>query len=399
MLADPVTPAPVLPASRDELAQIRDIRLVVSDDLIMEEQSETAVTVANIALATRVRLSRSAYRFLRAFDSPCRIEERLSDDQLIQLLPQLKLLISKHMLINADVPASASPAKIRTAVAYKFCGAPAFVAADRPNFVILGIPYDQSADIDSRLVPDLIRQKSLDFAYRQAIVDGRPRGWFDADREDWILQGASFGDAGNVHIEYGESRDRLFARIGCALQQCLSEPSIPLCLGGARSVTRAIVDGMRRDRPVTVVQITSDPMGAVAEGVGDRLADFGHVERVVTLSGKSANGVFGSNEAPSGISSGCRQHNVEQICAPTESRRAVYLSIDLESVAISCCGPAISEPGPMLDELKSTILQIGSNQEIVGIDLVGLDMRARRAQLVAGIACQLALTAMSAAYD
>ena len=111
-------------------------------------------------------------------------------------------------------PCPRIPARLRTAVAYKFCGAPAYAKSTKPDFLILGIPHDLAGDGDSRLVPALIRHKSLDYSYQLEFGNGRPRGWFDVNRGAWMLRGATLADAGDVPVDYGESRARFLERVG-----------------------------------------------------------------------------------------------------------------------------------------------------------------------------------------
>jgi agmatinase len=359
------------------------MRLVVSDDLALESQDETHVIVVNTASAARIKLSVSAYRFLKAFSSPRRIDQVVPDQALV--LPQVRMLIDKQMLVDADAPIAADTARVRTAVAYKFCGAPAHAKSTKPDFLILGVPYDLAGDIDSRLAPALIRQKSLDYSYQLEFGDGRPRGWFDVNRGVWMLRGAKLADAGDVPVEYGEDQARFFERVAGALSECRTDQSVPVILGGDRSVTRAALVGLRHDRKLTVVQITGNPECATSEGAGQRLLQLDEVERVVSLGP--------CRDDPRG--------GPEEIVRAWGNELSVYLSIDLSIVAEAYMKAATAGPsaGPTLSETKQLIAAIGKFHHIVGIDLVGLDLRSPSPELTAIIGCHLALAAMSAAHD
>lgn len=370
-----VSPAAPDPADV-EGTRVLGARMVVSDDVALESQDDTHVVVANVAQGTRARLSRSAYRFLQAFRQPRRVDEILSANDARRALPQVRMLVDRRLLEDADTPAGAQPTRVRTAVAYKFCNAPAYVARQSPDFVVLGIPHDLSGETDGRLAPGLIRQKSLDYPYQLRFDDARPRGWFDADRAAWILKGATIADAGDVHVDYGETKARFRDRVAVALAHACSRRTVPLILGGDRGVTAAAIAGLPCRRNLAVVQITADPARATDEGAGEQLRRLEHVRQVVTLDGRG--GISGIADAAG-------------------DDLAVYLSIDLDIVA------SVPKPRPVpvpdLHDLKDLIAAIGAAHAIVGIDLVGLDMRKAASTLGAITGCQLALTAMSAAHD
>jgi agmatinase len=378
------------------------LRLVASDDLALESQDDTHVVVVNRASAARIRLSLSAYRFLKAFSSPRRLDQVVSDQAAARLLPQVRMLIDKQMLVDSDAPASADAARLRAAVAYKFCGAPAFVNSTKSNFIILGIPYDLAGDIDCRLAPALIRQKSLDYSYQLEFGDGRPRGWFDVNRGVWMLRGAKLADAGDVPVEYGETRARFFERVRGALAECGADQCVPVILGGDRSVTRAALGGLQRDRKLTLVQITPDPERAAAEGAGRQVLQMDEVERVVSLGAYQDDPRGpGCDELLSFGAKTLRERGPEEIVRAWGEESSIYLSIDL-GIAMQAYMKAGAEglpPGLTLHELKALIAAIGKFHRIVGIDLVGLDMRSRSPELTAIIGCHLALAAMSAAHD
>jgi len=234
--------------------------LILSDDLALEAQDGTHVTVFHRGSAARWKMSRAAYRFLLAFEAPRTVGEVAADEPSARLWSHVRALVAKGVLLDAEAPRGAHLARLRTAVAYRFCNAPAFAhAAPRPGCVVLGVPYDLGDDIDSRSAPAAIRQKSLDHAYEIHFSTGRPRGWFDANRDRRILEGVTIADAGDVHVEYGEDQRDLFARIGRALEEVCACGTVPVLLGGDRSITWAAVDHMRRLCPLTVVQFAKRP--------------------------------------------------------------------------------------------------------------------------------------------
>jgi agmatinase len=359
-------------------------RLVVYSGLALESRDDTHVIVFDMVSGGRTKLSLSAYRFLKGFESPHRVDQVVAEQSLPRILPQVRMLIEKRMLVDADAPPSYERVRLRTAPAYKFCNAPAYARATEPDFVILGAPYDLAGDIDSRLAPALIRRKSLDYSYQLEFGEGRPRGWFDVNRGVRMLSGATLADAGDVPVEYGESRARYFERVGEALAQCCTGQSVPVILGGDRSVSCAGLGALRGEGKLTVLQISAEPDRSAAEGAGRGLLQMDRVERVVNLGADML-----------------RESDPEEIVRAWGDELSIYLSIDLSIVPETYVKAAVAAlpPGSTLHELKTSIAAIGRVHHIVGIDLVGLDLGSRSPELTAIVGCHLALAAMSAAHD
>lgn len=356
--------------------------MVLADDVVVESQDETHVVVVNIAHATRARLSRSAYRFLRAFREPRRVTDILPAGDAARVQPQVRTLVERRLLVEAGSRPLRPSDRLRTAVAYRFCNAPPSAPSQFPDFIVLGVPFDLASETDARLAPDLIRRKSLDYAYQLHFDDARPRGWFDADRDIRILEGASIADAGDIRMEYGEPMSRLNARIGATLRETCGTATVPLLIGGDRRTTALALGNMAQRGPVTAVQLTDDPVRAEVEGAGRRLLRYSHVTAVVDLGTR--------NTGPADFDATARLAE----CAYAGG--GIYLSIDL---GILHHPTSPGRQNPALHELKAMIGAIGRAGPIVAIDLVGLDMRRGDPTLDAIIACQLALAAMSAAHE
>lgn len=399
------------PVSPDEPAACREhgpsaLRLVLSDDLILESQDETHVTVANTATAARMKLSIAAYRFLQAFVKPRRLDEVVPPGSAAGVRAQIGKLLEKRILLDADAPLAGRAIRLRTTVPYRFCNAPAYNAAGAADdFVLLGVPYDLAGTVDCRGAPTAIRQKSLDYLYRIDIADGRPKGWFDANRETWILRGVTLADAGDVYIEYGEDQADLFGRIASALEE-FGEGRVPVVLGGDGAVTYAVAAALRRRRPLTVVQISANPAtgpSSASEVIGTdeiaaRLLQLDGIERFVSLGGLEPPPASPGDRVRLYDAPTLRRACLETLACDWGGTSAIHLSIDLgvtkpEYMRTDEHG---SSAGLSQSELRNVISALGRMHPIVGIDLVGLDMRSRYAHLSAAAACDLALTAMDA---
>jgi agmatinase len=383
------------------------LRLVLSDDLILESQDETHVTLANTATAARMKLPIAAYRFLKAFVKPRRLDEVVPPGSAAGARAHIEKLLEKRILLDADAPPEGRALRLRTTVAYRFCNAPAYNAASAADdFVVLGVPYDLAGAVDCRGAPTAIRQKSLDYLYRIRIADGRPKGWFDANRETWILRGATLADAGDVYVEYGEEQADLFGRIASALGE-LREGTVPVVLGGDSSVTYAVAAALRRRRPLTVVQISAAPAthpSSESEVIGTdevaaRLLQLDGIERFVSLGGLETPPASPSDRVRLYDAPTLRRASLETLASDWGGTSDVHLSIDLgvtrpEYMRTDEHGASAGLSQP---ELRNVISALGRMHRIVGIDLIGLDMRSRYAHLSVAAACDLGLTAMDAA--
>ncbi|NVJ09430.1 arginase family protein [Myxococcus sp. AM001] len=379
------------------------LRLVLSDDWILESQDETHVTVANTATAARMKLSTAAYQFLKAFAKPRRLDEVVSPGAMAGARAQVGKLLEKQLLLDADAPRADRALRLRTTVPYRFCNAPAYTAAS--DFVVLGVPYDLAGTVDCRGAPTAIRQKSLDYLYRMRITDGRPNGWFDANRETWILRGATLADAGDVYVEYGEDQSELFGRISSALEE-LGEGAVPVVLGGDSSVTYAVAAALRRRGPLTVVQLSAEPVTAPASAsevfgtdeVAARLLQLEGIERFVSLGAPTTSSASLGDRVMLYDVPTLRRAPLDTLACDWGGKAAVHLSIDLgvtkpEYLRTDEHG---ASAGLSQSELRSIITALGRRHRLVGIDLVGLDTRSGFAHLSAAVACDLALTAMDA---
>jgi agmatinase len=386
-------------------------RLVRSDELAVEAQDDTHVTVFHHGSAARWKVSRSVYRFLLAFDTPHTLAEVAGGEPAPALLAQVDRLRARGMLVDADAPPPADHAPPRTAVAYRFAGAPACSRdASAADCVVLGVPYDLGDTVDCRLAPAAIRQKSLDYTYEIAFSNGRPRGWFAADRGQRILEGITIADAGDVRVEYGENQRELFARIERVLDEVAPPGSVPVLLGGDRSVTWAALDHARRRGPLSLVQLAARPAvedGAAegfvtADGVVAQVARLPGVEAALAVGGLQgdAHGEESETGAILWSAAFARAAGPTALARRLGHDRAVHLSIDMSATTRDYARPQPRGAGGLtLAEIAEAVRAIGADHRIVAIDLVGLDLQRREAPVSIAVACHLVLCAMSAACD
>ncbi len=323
-----------------------DPQLVLSDDVVIESEGPDHLVLANLEMATRVRVSRPLYRFVRVFRQPSRISSIVSRRAMQKLRPHLDLLRHKHILLDANAEDYRQQIRLRSNVAYRFCNCPAFDPKNPTDFTVVGLPCDADTDRDSRIAPEALRRKSLDFPFRRGIEDNLPCGWFDADAERWILEGVTLSDAGDIVIEHGETRDSLFKRASRVLSECRQGGSIPIILGGDWVATELAVQAIGGVQPAAIARLTEDGTIAVPE-----------------------------------------------------EGASTYLSIDLTIANAAYDDPDSSATAALalLSTLKQQIVALGRSNPIIAIDVVELDMRSGAGPLGAALGCQLVLTAMEAA--
>jgi arginase family enzyme len=324
-----------------------DLELMMSGDVVIESVGPNYVVLANLETAARIRVSNALYEFVRHFRTQTRLADLVGAEALEKLRPQIELLVSREILIDTRKDYGSGKRRLLTNVAYRFCNAPAFDNRNPADFTVLGLPCDTETANGSRLAPEAMRRKSLDFPFRCGIEDNRPMGWFDADLGQWILKDVSICDAGDVIIEHGETRECLYDRVRAVLTQCLSGGSIPIILGGDQIATEATL---------------------LAIG-GEFAPEFARLREDATLS------------------------------LPAKGA-ATYLSLDLAACNEAFHSPQSSTAHSLasLAELKAQIRALGRTNPIVAIDVVGIDMHSHAGRLGAAMGCQLLLAAMEAAY-
>lgn len=419
-LAGPSRPAPVGHAAAVAAPDAPiATRFVLCDDVALESQDDTHVTLVNRASSARSRLSRAAYRFLRGFDAPQTLQQAAGGGDGAALLPQVQQLIARGLLVDADAPDAVVAPRLRTAVAYRFCNAPSLSAA-AADFVVLGVPYDLGGDGDCRDAPAAIRRKSFDYAYQLRVDDGRPRGWFDANLGKRILEGATIADAGDVLVEYGEDQRSLFARIGAALASIGvasrdgTAQHVPVVLGGDRSITAAVAAHLSAARPLTVVQFAATaalgeaqaPGSVAADAVGTHVSNLQGIQAFhafcCAFDGAAGDADTAAKARTNGVvhpAARLRRDPPDAIARALGTALDLHLSIDIGLARIA--PPAtdgVSVRDLALHEIDALIRALGAAHRIVGIDLVGLDLRADAPTVSTAIAGHLAMTAMSAAY-
>lgn len=388
------------------------IHYVICPDLIVESASDSHVTLCNRETASRFKLSQAAYHFLKRFHSPSEID-KIAPGASSQLANSIRYFIEKGLLVDANAPATIPMPKQRRTVAVKFCNAPAPHNSLSPaDFIMLGIPYDCAGELECRTAPARIREKSLDYEYGADIESGRPRGWMDVNAGCRILEGATIHDAGDMHIDFGESAAKFFSRCSTTIKEATRLSSCPVILGGDQSISYPVIASLQQDMPLTVLRIAPDPHLSHNQGIAApyqaetyrKIQSLMHVKDVVCFTGKDflsldlADQEMPQNKPPKPHSI---SRNIDDYAATLDQNYALYISIDMALFASSYGLSAVDGAIPGLSWLRPVqqmLKRIGGSHKIAGIDIVGLDSYAASHPLFPVVACHLLLQTMHIAH-
>ncbi len=147
------------------------------------------------------------------------------------------------------------------------------VLIDRPDVVVVGVPYDSGATSrpGSRFGPEALRRASgTCFVYRQER--GWPTGAWDPVAARQVLSGVTMADVGDLQdvapLRNGPILDRLRQTVG----HLAGIGAIPVVLGGDHSITLPVLTGLAQAHgPIGVVHIDAHADRGVDPGVSWRV--------------------------------------------------------------------------------------------------------------------------------
>src|SRR6516225_2552823 len=135
----------------------------------------------------------------------------------------------------------AAPAGLRFGH-HTFFGAPPRGSGRGPaGAAFLGVPFDLGTTLrpGARFGPGAVRAASAWWQYaRDEGTDGdegRAEGWYDLDRQRWILRGVTMADWGDVRINPVEIEANL-DRISAGVRAILRDGSFPVIVGGDHAI-------------------------------------------------------------------------------------------------------------------------------------------------------------------
>ncbi len=310
---------------------LRQSRWQVSRWVALESIGERQVVAYHRGTGARLKLSRPLYDFLRRFEQPVTLTEALGTEPDGRVLGPMRALQERGFLIDAEASESSWHGRRTIAAAQTLFSCPPYRPGDSvPDVAVLGVPCDLgSASPGARFAPEAIRRRSCLFEYRLDFESGRPRGWFDVDRRERILEGVSFRDRGDVAVHYGEPPRDYYTRVAALVGEMVDAGSLPVLLGGDRSVIPPAIETCRRRGRLTVLSIDD------ATATGSRSIDL----------------------------------------AALPEDLPVFVALD-PSVLDPAVAPGATRPVPggfTFDELAALLRTVGRERRIVGLSVVEID--------------------------
>jgi arginase family enzyme len=232
----------------------------VSPWIALESIDERKVVAFHRGTGARLQLSRGLYDFLRRFEQPATLAEALGAEPDARVLEPVRALRDRGFLVDAEAAGPRWHGRRTIAAAQTLFSCPPYRPEDAAaDVAVLGAPCDLgSASPGARSAPEAIRRSSCIFEYQLGFESGRPRGWFDVDRRERILEGVSFRDRGDVAVHYGEPPEDYHGRVAALVGEMLDAGSLPVLLGGDRTVVRPAVEAHRRREPLTVLTLDAE---------------------------------------------------------------------------------------------------------------------------------------------
>jgi len=323
--------------------------------------------------------------------------------------------VASHILLPVDERGQAVQPARAPVVGDTFLGAPgvgpAALAAGEPTFAFLGVPWDRdvSGRAGTRFGPMAVRAASQAWGFALDPITRRPLGWFDAARQQEVLGGVAFVDAGDVVIQPGDAVDVVRERVARSVADLIQQDTIPLVVGGDHSITRPIltgvVDAMKafgHDDPICLVHFDAHTdLGDAAVDAQGRLAlhhgnvmtvvleECARVERIVQIGLRGLIPRHHRSDHARVAAVGIEQcHDIDALLELIPEGAACWFSVDID-VVDPAFAPATGTPVPggMLPrELWRLVEGIARARLCVGIDLVEVAEPTGPADGTAGVA-------------
>ncbi len=391
----------------DRCGDAADVCLAMSPYLSVEKIDESAATICLQSTGARLRIPRALYALLVLFQQPMSLAAlAASDARAERAKSALENLLAKGFLVRADEPLAPVVRRLVTDPPVRLFDCPAHrLVPAEADVVIFGVPSDVAdrAAAGARNGPAALREISLQVLYMLDKLSGRPQGWFDADRERSVLAGVSFGDCGDIFVDYGEPQTSVFSKLSDALEKVLREHTLPVLLGGDASICIPAIETLQARASLTVLRIggaaqTNDAnqRGFVAvSGLASRLTSMPGVNGYVQAGTATAGHAPGRHAI---TTSAVKQSGFAALQPFLSRGQDVYLGLDIGIVSPPGKHDDSSE-GLSYAETQALLCAIGDHCHIIGIDLVGLNPGKPCWGSTAMTALHLLLTAISAVKD
>lgn len=291
-------------------------------------------------------------------------------------------LLDLGLLVDADDPQGAIN-RMLSPCQPTFARCPE-VAPGEAQICIIGMPTDALSETGAGAAgaPAALRLASAFPVYELDGESGRPLGWYDYYTGRHVLDGVSFGDAGDVRMERGEAAAAHGARLTKVVERCLARDAFPLILGGDHSVTAWTLDAFGRE-PLSVLHLDAHSdlgqlapqqtptNGSVARAAIEQrkiehllsvgVRGFLPVEQRPLVAGHK---IVSAREA--------RRLRPDEIVALLPADLPCYVTLDVDVLDPSIA-PGTNVPVPeglSFAEVREILVAVGGARRIVGADVV-----------------------------
>jgi len=398
------------------LNNLYDRRFVLSNKLAIESMTDGEVTIFHITTFSRLKLSKGVYNLVSKFKEPAFVSEVVPEHLREKVEPHLLKLVEKRFLLDEEDAARFEEVPLERRLAktpHTLFNSPRHRDGEAAADVsVVGVPYDLGNIIapGARKGPAELRMRSFDYDYRVDLLTGRPRGWFDVEQEERILEGVSISDWGDVWFRYGESPDQIFRRVGDVCADVAAAGSFPLVIGGDHSITFPVVELLQQQQPLTVVWFDAHTdFAPLAPGVCNnhanvarRIMGLPNVVNVVEVGhrGFTLNDKVHMPEEKLVMLTAprVRERGFASILDSIPASRPCYVSIDIDALD-PVYAPATGTPVPegfSPAEMKQMLRALGRHRDVVGLDLVEINPERDIGWRTTILGCHLLLTALGA---
>ncbi len=283
------------------------------------------------------------------------------------------------------------------------------------DVAIIGIPYDEATAMrpGSRQAPRAIRDASGRFGF---LGKGRDNaGFFDINRDRYILQGIRLVDCGDIDVTYF-NRERNFSLIRESVQAILARGCLPVVLGGDHSISYPVLRAYQEFGPLTVILIDAhldyrdEIMGLKFTNNSPfrRAMELGFIKQIISFgirgikstdqdlrqSREHGNLVFSNYEVfDQGVA-----ELMQQVPADIGN---YYLSIDIDGLD-PAIAPGTESPeaeGLSFRHVKQIAQAMSKRGNLVGLDLVEVNPYLDHAELTQHMSVQLLVEGIATRFD
>lgn len=387
-------------------------RWILSPSMQLEELDAHSATIYLESAGSRVRISRSLYTLLLAFEESGTIVP--STELSAGAARALEGLRAKGFLVpERELGMSIAPRPTRDPPLRLFdCPAQKIVSA-HIDVAVLGVPYDlgDRSAAGARHGPAAIRQTSFQLLYKIDRRTGRPHGWFDVDRGRPVLRGITIGDCGDILVDHGERQANVLGRISEVLKQVTRDGALPVLLGGDVSICFPAIEMLQLRAPLAVIRFDGVVQDAAATVRRPALITpaslplmtigLPRLEKYVQIGSCTARTAAiqrGADRFTRLSTTELKESGAAALARHLTDGQRVYLGLGMNALQ-TLARDDDAQGRFTYEQMHSLIHDIGVKYSIVGLDLIRLNPLHADHRVASMTAVHLLIAALSAAKD